>query len=161
MSDLELARAGLAAWRRGDFEALEELLAPEATWRAVEPGEWDCESRDDILRTLRERYEEGFTKGPIELVEGGPGTVILLSRPAEVGGPDWPEETAIDDHVPRWQGGGHAGPSDPGRRAAGRSDQGSEASSDPGDHGEKGAGMPHVAQVEWPAGTPTGRDFLE
>ena len=73
MSDLELARAGLDAWRRGDFEALEELLAPEATWRAVEPGEWDCESRDDILRTLRERYEEGFTKGHIELVEGGPG----------------------------------------------------------------------------------------
>ena len=95
MSDLELARAGLAAWERGDFAALEELLALEATWRAVEPGEWDCESRDDILRTLRERYEQGFTMGPIELLEGGPGTVILLSRPAEVGGPDWPEETAI------------------------------------------------------------------
>jgi ketosteroid isomerase-like protein len=95
MSDLELARAGLAAWKRDDFEALEELLAPEATWRAVEPGEWDCESRDDILRTLRERYKEGFTKGPIELVEGGPGTIILLSRPAEVRGSDWPEETAI------------------------------------------------------------------
>jgi ketosteroid isomerase-like protein len=95
MSDLELARAGLAAWKRGDFEALEELLAPEASWRTVEPGEWDCESRDDILRTLRERYEEGFTKGSIELIEGGPGTIILLSRPAEVGGHDWPEVTAI------------------------------------------------------------------
>ena len=87
MSDLELAQAGLAAWRRGDFDALEELLAPEATWRAVEPG--------DILQTLRERYEQGFTMGPIELLEGGPGTIILLSRPAEVGGPDWPEETVI------------------------------------------------------------------
>ena len=95
MSDLALARQGLAAWKRGDFEALEELLSPDATWRAVEPGEWDCESRDDILRTLRKRYEEGFTLGPIELVEGGPGTVILLSHPAEVGGPDWPDETAI------------------------------------------------------------------
>jgi ketosteroid isomerase-like protein len=95
MSDLELARAGLAAWRRGDFDALEELLAPEATWHAVEPGEWDCESREDVLRTLRERHEQGFTAGPVELVEGGPGTVILLSRPAEVGGPEWPEETAI------------------------------------------------------------------
>ena len=95
MSDLELARAGLAAWQHGDFEALEELLAADATSRAVEPGEWDCESRDDILRTLRERHEHGFTMGPIELVEGGPGTVILLTRPAEVGGPEWPEETAI------------------------------------------------------------------
>ena len=95
MSDVELARQGLAAWKRGDFEALEELLAPEATWRAIEPGEWDCESRDDILRTLRERFEQGFTMGPIELLEGVPGTVILLSHPAEVGGSDWPEETAI------------------------------------------------------------------
>ena len=95
MSEVELARKGLAAWKRGDFEALEELLAPEATWRAVEPGEWDCESREDILRTLRERYEQGFTMGRIELVEGDAGTVILLSHPAEVGGPDWPEETAI------------------------------------------------------------------
>ena len=95
MSELDLARQGLSAWQHGDFEVLEELLAPEATWRAVEPGEWDCESRDDILRTLRARYEEGFTLGPIELVEAGPGTVILVSRPAEVGGPDWPEETAI------------------------------------------------------------------
>lgn len=95
MSDLELARDGLAAWKRGDFDALRELLAPEATWRAVEPGEWDCGSRDDILRTLRERDEQGFTRGGFELVEGGPGAVILISHPAAVGGPDWPEETAI------------------------------------------------------------------
>ena len=95
MSELELARAGLDAWKRGDFEALEELLAPDATWRAVEPGEWDCERRDDILRTLRERYEEGFTLGPIELVEAGRRTVVLVSHPAEVGGEEWPEETAI------------------------------------------------------------------
>jgi hypothetical protein len=95
MSDLELARHGLAAWKRGDFEALEDLLAPEATWRAIEPGEGDCESRDDILHTLKERYEQGFTTGPIELFEGELGTVILLSHPAEVGGPEWPEETAI------------------------------------------------------------------
>ena len=92
---LELAHAGLAAWKRGDFEELQELLAPDATWHAVEPGEWDCKSREDVLRTLRERYEQGFTMGPIELVEGGPDVVVLLSRPAEVGGPDWPEEAAI------------------------------------------------------------------
>jgi ketosteroid isomerase-like protein len=78
MSDLELAQAGLAAWRRGDFDALEELLAPEATWRTVEPG--------DILQTLRERYEQGFTMGPIELLEGGPGTIIgSRARPRSAG----------------------------------------------------------------------------
>jgi hypothetical protein len=31
MSDLDVARVGLDACKRGDFEALEELLAPEAT----------------------------------------------------------------------------------------------------------------------------------
>jgi ketosteroid isomerase-like protein len=95
MTDLERAREGLAAWKKGDFEALEELLAPDATWHAVEPGEWDCNSRDDILRTLRERYEEGFTLGRFELVEVEPGVVILVSHPAETGGDEWPEETAI------------------------------------------------------------------
>jgi hypothetical protein len=90
MSDLELARAGLAAWKRDDFEALEELLAPEATWRAVEPGEWDCESRDDILRTLRERYKEGFTKGPIELIEGVPGRSSSSRVQPRSGGPIGP-----------------------------------------------------------------------
>jgi hypothetical protein len=101
MSDLELARAGLAAWKRDDFEALEELLAPEATWRAVEPGEWDCESRDDILRTLRERYKEGFTKGPLAPSRG---QGVRLAR-----------GDCDRDHVPRWQSGDHAGPSNPGR----------------------------------------------
>jgi ketosteroid isomerase-like protein len=95
MSDLDLARAGLYAWTRGDFEALENLLAPDATWRAVEPGEWDCESREEVLRTLRDRYEQGFTMGPFELVEGVPGKVILVSHPAKVGGPEWPEEKAM------------------------------------------------------------------
>lgn len=95
MTDLELARAGLDAWKRGDFEALEQLLAPDATWHAVEPGEWDCENRGEVLQTLRDRYEEGFTRGPLELVDGGTGRVILVSHPAQVGGPEWPEETAI------------------------------------------------------------------
>jgi ketosteroid isomerase-like protein len=118
MSDLELARAGLAAWQRGDFETLEDLLAPEATWRAVEPGEWDCESRDDILQTLRERYEEGFTMGPIELVEQTgdrhPPLAPSRGRRARMARGDWDR-----DHVPRRQGGGHAGPSNPGRRPSG------------------------------------------
>jgi ketosteroid isomerase-like protein len=95
MSELELARQGLSAWQRGDFEVLEMLLAPEATWRAVEPGEWDCESRDAILRTLRARFEEGFTRGEFELIEASGGAVVLVSHPAEIGGDQWPEETAI------------------------------------------------------------------
>jgi ketosteroid isomerase-like protein len=91
---LAIAGRGLDAWRHGDFETLEAILDPQVEWLAIEPGEWDCHGRDDVLRTLRERHEQGFTKGRVELVEAGPATVVLLSWPAEIGGPEWPEETA-------------------------------------------------------------------
>jgi hypothetical protein len=47
-----------------------------------------------VLDTLRERYEQGFGRGEIEFLDAGPGAVILVSRPREIGGEEWPEETA-------------------------------------------------------------------
>ena len=93
-SALELANEGLAAWRRGDADALEALFDPAATWRWFEPGDWDCENREDIVRTLKERYEQGFAEGRMEVLEAGPDTVIAVSWPREIGGEEWPEETA-------------------------------------------------------------------
>jgi ketosteroid isomerase-like protein len=92
--ELALAQEGLAAWRRGDLSYVESMLDPGATWRWWEPGEWDCANRDDIIRTLRERHEQGFGRGEMEFVDGGPGIVIVVSRPRMIGGEDWPEETA-------------------------------------------------------------------
>jgi ketosteroid isomerase-like protein len=95
MSDeLGLASQGLEAWRRGDLSAVEAMLDPSATWRAFEPGDWDCENREDILRTLRERHEQGFGRGRMDLVNAGPGRVLAVSWPREIGGEEWPEETA-------------------------------------------------------------------
>jgi hypothetical protein len=37
---------GLAAWMRGDLDALEQVLDPQVTLTAVEPGPWDCGNRD-------------------------------------------------------------------------------------------------------------------
>lgn len=92
--ELVLAQEGFSAWRRGDFSAVESLLDSSATWRWWEPGEWDCENRDEVLETLRERYEQGFGRGEIEFLDAGPGAVILVSHPREIGGEEWPEETA-------------------------------------------------------------------
>jgi hypothetical protein len=44
--------------------------------------------------TLCERYELGFAGGELELVDAGVDTVISASYPAQVGGPEWPKETA-------------------------------------------------------------------
>jgi|SRR5947208_4033582 len=70
------------------------MFDPAATWHWYEPGEWDCENRDDVLRTLRERYQQGFARADVELVDAGPDAVVLVSHPSEIGGDEWPDETA-------------------------------------------------------------------
>ncbi len=89
-----VAEEGLEAWRRGDFARVEAMLAPDATWRSWVPGGWDCASRDEILQTLRERYEQGFGRAEMDFLDGGPGAVVVVSHPSEIGGEDWPEEAA-------------------------------------------------------------------
>jgi ketosteroid isomerase-like protein len=99
-----MAREGFEAWRRGDFEALERIFDPSIEWRWFEPGDWDCHSRDDVMRTLRQRYEHGFAQGDLTVLEGGAESVIVVAHPSEIGGPEWPDETATvitfrDDRV--------------------------------------------------------------
>lgn len=99
---MAIATEGLDAWRRGDFDALEGILDASVNWRWFEPGEWDCQGRDDVMRTLRERYAQGFAQGKLEFRDGGEDAVIVVSHPSELGGPDWPDETAT---VMRFRGG--------------------------------------------------------
>src|SRR5438034_10900112 len=61
-SSLTVAQQGFDAWRRGDFDALEAIFAPDVEWRWFEPGDWDCHNRDDVMR-LRERHAAGFAEG--------------------------------------------------------------------------------------------------
>ena len=91
---LKLAEEGLAAWRNGDFEAVERLLDPEVGWHWFEPGEWDCRNRDDVMSTLRVRHAQGFAAGELEFRDVGGDTVIVVSHPSEIGGREWPAETA-------------------------------------------------------------------
>jgi ketosteroid isomerase-like protein len=51
--------AGLRAWAAGDLDALESLLAPEVSLRAVQPGPWDCTGREQVVALLRRRRTEG------------------------------------------------------------------------------------------------------
>jgi ketosteroid isomerase-like protein len=98
----EIAREGLEAWRKGDFDTIEEILDPNVEWRWFEPGEWDCHDRNDVMRTLRERYDQGFGRGNLEFRDAGENAVIVVSHPREIGGPEWPSETAT---VMRFRGG--------------------------------------------------------
>jgi ketosteroid isomerase-like protein len=91
---LELAREGLRAWQRGDFETLESMFDPNVEWRWFEPGDWDCRNRKDVMRTLRQRHSHGFAQGSLEFVDAGNDSIIVVTQPSEIGGPEWPDETA-------------------------------------------------------------------
>ena len=92
---LELARRGFGAWQQGDFETIQAMLDPAVQWRWFEPGDWDCHSRDDVMRTLRERHAQGFGRSELEFVEAGGDAVIVVAHPRAVAGDDWPEEAAM------------------------------------------------------------------
>jgi ketosteroid isomerase-like protein len=55
---------GLAAWVRGDLDALEKILHPAVTLRAIEPGPWDCENREQVMQLLRLREAQRDANRP-------------------------------------------------------------------------------------------------
>jgi ketosteroid isomerase-like protein len=91
---LEQARRGFSAWQQGDFDTIEAMLDPAVKWHWFEPGDWDCDSRVDVMRTLKQRHQEGFARSSLEFVDAGPEAVIVVAHPREIGGADWPAETA-------------------------------------------------------------------
>ena len=50
----DLVRRRLRAWTNGDLDALETVL-DRGDLRWIEPGEWDCIGREEVLRLLRQR----------------------------------------------------------------------------------------------------------
>jgi hypothetical protein len=52
-----------------------------------------CHGRG-ILRTLRERHAQGAAAGAPESRDGGENAIIVVSHPSEIGGLEWPVETA-------------------------------------------------------------------
>jgi uncharacterized protein len=62
-------REGLAAWAGGDLDALERVLDPAVTLRALRSGPWDCDNRDQVMHLLRRRAAErpGTSAPPIAI----------------------------------------------------------------------------------------------
>lgn len=60
---------------------LRELLAPDAQWLYWEPIAGDCQDREKILATLRDRREEGVVAGLNGIVEGGEKLLVEITGP--------------------------------------------------------------------------------
>ena len=93
----ELIERGLRAWSAGDLDALEAVLDPAVTLRWVEPGEWDCVGRDQVMRLLRQRQAEGNAAYPVTVEHVDEHTFIASStRPVGVDAPQsFPVATCI------------------------------------------------------------------
>ena len=89
---MEKARIGLQSWQDGDLSALEELLDPDVELLWWEPGDWDCHSREDVLRVLAQRRSEVANRAEVELIDAGENVLVSVSHTADR--PDWPDEPA-------------------------------------------------------------------
>ena len=74
-----LVREGLAAWKRGDLDAVERLLDPGVTLRALRSGPWDCDNREQVMALLRLRVEQGRGEpaGEVEILTLDESTFLV------------------------------------------------------------------------------------
>jgi hypothetical protein len=73
----DLVQRGLRAWTEGDLDALETVLDRDVTLRWIEPGEWDCIGRDQVMRLLRERHTERRGAHPMRMEVVDEHTVVV------------------------------------------------------------------------------------
>jgi hypothetical protein len=78
----------------GDLGAVEAALAPEARWRAVEDGPWNCESRAAILDVLARNLEGGLAGSIAEAFDVGGRTVVAF-RPETPNPEGWPLDEGV------------------------------------------------------------------
>lgn len=78
----------------GDLGVLEATLAPDAKWRAIDDGPWNCENRADIMRVMRQNLAHGLD-GRIEETVPYSERIVVAFRPSEAWHGDRPLEDGI------------------------------------------------------------------
>jgi ketosteroid isomerase-like protein len=82
------------ALRRGDLDSVKAAFAPDARWRAVEDGPWNCENRDAIMAVMTE--QRTGSRGVVEDVFDVGDRVVVAFRPHEHDPDDpWPLDDGI------------------------------------------------------------------
>jgi ketosteroid isomerase-like protein len=94
MDHAQFIRDTWAALSAGDLAPLEAALAPDAKWRAVEDGSWNCQNRAAILDTMTLQLAMGLS-GRIEEVLDVADRVVVAFRPDHSRPDGWPLEDGI------------------------------------------------------------------
>jgi ketosteroid isomerase-like protein len=77
----DVVRGAFAARTRRDFDALAQRFAPDARWRAVQDGPWNCESRDAIIEVMRRNTADAGSRDAIAGIEEVGERVVVAFRP--------------------------------------------------------------------------------
>ena len=91
---LQLVRDLWDARSRGDLGSLEAALAPDAKWRAVEHGPWNCESAAAIIDVMKSQFADGGSGSIEDAFEVG-DRVVVAFRPDDHGPDAWPLDHGI------------------------------------------------------------------
>lgn len=82
------------ALSQGNLSALEAALAPDAKWRAVEDGPWNCQNRARILEVMGHNLENGLAGEIEEVLDAGARAVVAFRPRTQVPGA-WPLDNGI------------------------------------------------------------------
>jgi ketosteroid isomerase-like protein len=93
MDHEQLVRETYDALSRGDMDALSAVLTPDARWRAVEDGPWNCENREMILTVMAE--QQIGRAGVVEDVFDVGERAVVAFRPHEHDPDAWPLDDGI------------------------------------------------------------------
>ena len=76
-----LVRSSFDAFLRGDWDALAQVMHPDAQWLWHEPGDWDCHDGKKVLATLFERQCEGGVTGLNAVIPAGERVFLEVTGP--------------------------------------------------------------------------------
>ena len=91
---MQLIRDLWDARSRGDLEPLRAALTPDAKWRAVKDGPWNCESAAAIIDVMTRQLADGLS-GQIEDVSEIGDRVVVGFRPDRHSPGAWPLDNGI------------------------------------------------------------------
>ena len=104
MDRQQLVRSVWAALQAGDLSPLQSMLTPDAEWRAVEDGPWNCHNRDQVVEVMGHNLAHGLAGDVEEVVDVGDERSIVAFRPANPQPGGWPLDNGIRYLVLTWAG---------------------------------------------------------
>ena len=85
-SNVDRARRGYEAARRGDLDAVREFLDPDVKWHAGDPtADYACQDRAQAIEFMRRARERGPIGELVEIIDAGDKVVVIMRRAGEDG----------------------------------------------------------------------------